>query len=162
MKKQFSLLKTLALLSATGFLGIASHSVFAGDAKSLPGTNCIDASDQSEVSYSINGYLRNDVNGINRVVCPIVRDVMSGKNDHFVRSVRVKLRKFLATSTSCDLDSRSENGNTGVFKTGAVSGIGYRTVHIAQPVKSFSWGAMNLTCRLKDDDQVHDYNYWER
>jgi hypothetical protein len=162
MKNKLSFLKALALLSATGFLGAISNSAIAEDGKAIPGTNCVDQSNQNDVSYAtFNGYLANDVNGYNRVQCPVVRDTMAARSNHF-NFVRVQLQKFKTTSTTCFLDSRSRAGNTGSFRSGSASGTGYRTVNIAQPIQSFYYGAMNISCGLQDDDRLHGYNYSEK
>ncbi len=101
---------------------------------------------------------------------------MSGKADHFKRLVRVRLWKTGGTTT-CRLYSRNESGNTGVFKSGSVSGTGYQNLQIApptivttstfplifpNPIKSYSWGAMNINCTLADNDRIQGYNYYER
>lgn len=163
MKTQYLPLKKLALLSTVFFLGFSSEIVLAEDGKTIPGTGCVDQSNQNDVSYhSFYGYLTNDVNGLNRVQCPVVREVMAGKSNHF-HFVRVQLQKFSnSPSTTCYLDSRSQAGNTGSFRSGSASGNGYRTLSIGQPIQSYSWGAMNISCGLQNDDRLHGYNYNER
>jgi len=162
MRNKFAFLRTLALLSSVGFLSAMSNSAMAVDGKSIPGTNCIDQSNQNDVSYhAFYGYLTNDVNGNNRVQCPVVRDTMAARNNHF-NFVRVQLRKFNSTSTHCSLDSRNRTGSTGSFRNGSVGGTGYKTLSISQPIQSYYYGPMNISCGLQDNDQLHGYNYEER
>ena len=157
-----SLLKTLALLSVTVFLGITSNSVLAVDGKSIPGTNCVDQSNQDDVSYAtFFGYLMNDVNGFNRVLCPVIRDTMAAKASHF-NFVRVQLQKSYNTTTVCYLDSRTRAGNAGSFRSGSIAGTGYRTVSISQPIKSYYYAPMNISCGLQKGDRIHGYNYEEK
>ncbi len=163
MKKQRSTFKKISVVSAILVLGFSGQSAYASDAKAIPGTNCVDETDQTQVSYdSFYGTLFNDVNGFNRVECPVVRDTMAANANHFLQPVRVQLQKTGNTTTTCYLDSRTQAGDSGVFKSGTVVGAGYKTLSISQPIQSFAWGAMNISCGLQSGDKLHGYNYDER
>lgn len=171
MKKKFSILKVIAVLSVTSFLGFASHSVLGADGKTIPGTNCVDLNNQNEISYRPEGYMKNlvvdsDDNeaGSNFVVCPIVRDVTRARSNHFKRPVRIQLETFHSTEPGCFLHSRTRKGDAGIIKStnnGALPN-GFSTLKIEQPVKSFHWGTMNIMCNLKVGDRLHGYSYLER
>jgi hypothetical protein len=110
--------------------------------------------------------MQNDVvvgDGSNFVSCPIIRDSVIGKRDHFKRPVRVQLEPGFNNFTDCQLHSRTREGDAGNFQIAGnfVASAGFVTHTFALPVASCTWGTMNLMCNMKFDDKLHGYNYVE-
>ena len=130
MKEQF---KLLVLTSIIGISTIVNNPTLAGDAKSIPGTNCRDTNNQNDVSYTFRGALINDltVEGYyegNVVKCPIIRDNMTAQNPHFVNDVKIQIYKRNTSFTTCALTSTTWNGRTGYGYFGDAVGTGYQTI----------------------------------
>jgi hypothetical protein len=104
MKISKTLVMTLAIVS----LFAASKPVIAADAKTYPGAMC-QRLFGSEITYDTNGEVANASSQFAAlVVCPIVRDAISGNPG--IERVRVHLRNAAEGLLNCNLTSFNGNG----------------------------------------------------
>ena len=154
-------IKSLKCLIVASIVGISSQSALAYDDKSIPGTNCVEASNQDNVSYP-RGHLKNDVNGPIVIFCPIVRDNMSALSQHFHNTVKIRFYKRSSRQSTCILSSSNYSGSTSNNYIGSVSGTGYQSIYIPKTIRSYTSGLMNISCFLNAGDELVGINYSER
>lgn len=146
--KTFSTRAGSALI-ATLLLAAGNQAMAADDGKAYPGSMCQAAAsqqDQTYGSYTSGSLISNRTRSTRTVVCPFVRDVISGT----WKNVTVRLRdRHDSQDVSCQARAYDVFGQTVfVSPTRTSVGEGFQTLTFGAGLAQSSWGPFVLSCTL--------------